>query len=474
VFVVEAAATLQGADGRVWSGSEITVACERQQAQWEGLAADEVIGLVGDNSPEWVISDWAALQAGRAVVPIPGFFTTEQIQHVCRQARIRHVVHQGRLLSVQSVYPSVVNFEEDAPPYLPADTQKITFTSGTTGQPKGICLTAQQQLATAQALQTVLGNLEIRTHLNMLPLAVLLENIAGVYVPWALGARVISLPLAQVGLSGSSQFDPLRCIAAIARHQAESVILLPQMLQAIVAVLERQPQLLADLKTLKCVAVGGGVTPLACLKSAQDMGLAVFEGYGLSECASVVSLNTPQAQCLGSVGQPLPGLKVELADDGEIVVWGRSYAGVLGQTEHRTDKNAGLHTGDIGEFRTERGQRFLHITGRKKNILITAFGRNVSPEWPERLLLDEGLLAQAVVLGEGKPALSAVLVRLHTGVTDTDIAQLVARVNAGLPDYARIATWTVVNEAFSVVNGLATPNGRPLRAAIEQKYSFEN
>jgi len=472
VFVIEAAATLQGADGRVWSGSEITAACANQQAQWQGLAADEVIGLVGDNSPEWVISDWAALQAGRAVVPIPGFFTAQQIQHVCRQARIRHVMHQGRLLPVQSVYPGVVNFEEDAPPYLPADTQKITFTSGTTGQPKGICLTAQQQLSTAQALKAVLGNLNIRVHLNMLPLAVLLENIAGVYVPWALGARVVSLPMASVGMTGSSQFDVLRCIAAIAQHQVESIILLPQMLQAVVAVLGQKPELLTNLKSLKCVAVGGGVTPLACLKAAQAMGIPVFEGYGLSECASVVSLNTPQAQWPGSVGQPLPGLTVEIAADGEILVWGRCYAGILGQPEHQPDQAAALHTGDIGEFRTEHGQRFLHITGRKKNILITAFGRNVSPEWPERLLLDEGLLAQAVVLGEGKAHLNAVLQPLHAGIAKADIAQLVERVNAALPDYARIENWCVAEEAFSVSNGLATPNGRPLRAAIEKRYSL--
>lgn len=156
----------------------------------------------------------------------------------------------------------------------------------------------------------------------------LLENIAGIYLPLALGAQCVVPSLADVGLSGSSSLDVERCLDAIARYQAESIILLPQMLQAIVRQARRRD---ARLGGLKFVAVGGGVTPLAVLREAAAIGLPVFEGYGLSECASVVSLNSPSAQRIGTVGRPLPGVEVRLAADGEIELHGRGYAGLLGQ-----------------------------------------------------------------------------------------------------------------------------------------------
>lgn len=137
----------------------------------------------------------------------------------------------GDLLPVAQVFPYLPGAQPPAQrPSLPVGTQKITFTSGTTGNPKGVCLTAAQQMTTVAGLAQVLGEVGVTRHLCLLPLAVLLENIAGIYVPLSLGAQCIVPPLAEVGLSGSSSFNVERCLDAIARCQAESVILLPQML----------------------------------------------------------------------------------------------------------------------------------------------------------------------------------------------------------------------------------------------------
>lgn len=422
------------------------------------------IGLVGDNSPAWVLADLALLVAGRCAVPIPAFFSADQVQHLVAATGLEYVFFNGKLLPVSQVFGDLP--ASRAPmdhPALPPGTQKITFTSGTTGNPKGVCLTVEQQMATVHGLASVLAGLEVTRHLSLLPLAVLLENIAGIYVPLALGAQCIIPPLAEVGLSGSSQFDVECCLDAIAGHQAESIILLPQMLQAMVGRVKPGDRRLA---TLKFAAVGGGTIPRVILKKAEQLGIPVFEGYGLSECASVVSLNTPAARRLGSVGRPLPGVEVRLASDDEIEVRGRAYAGLLGEAP--LPEPAWLATGDLGAIDSDG---FLRITGRKKHVLITSFGRNVSPEWPEALLMESGLLAQVVVVGDGEAQLSAALVPISPKVDAQQLAAAVCEVNSALPDYARIARWAIRREAFTSANGLATANGRPRRDLIAQRFN---
>jgi long-subunit acyl-CoA synthetase (AMP-forming) len=128
---------------------------------------------------------------------------------------------------------------------------------------------------------------------------------------------------------------------------------------------------------------------------------------------------------------------------------------------------AWVRTGDLGGF-DEDG--FLHIHGRRKNILITSFGRNVSPEWPESELLAGRSIAQAAVFGEGRAQLMAVLVPVHADDPDVVLDAEVRAANARLPDYARVARWVRADGAFTARNGQATANGRPRRAEIWQAY----
>ena len=120
-------------------------------------------------------------------------------------------------------------------------------------------------------------------------------------------------------------------------------------------------------------------------------------------------------------------------------------------------------TGDLGAV-DEDG--FVYVQGRKKNVLITGFGRNVSPEWVETALRSEPLLAQAAVFGEGQSALSAVVWPLTPLLPDAEIEAAVQSANATLPDYARVARWVRARAPFSAQSGLATPNGRAQREAI--------
>jgi long-subunit acyl-CoA synthetase (AMP-forming) len=108
----------------------------------------------------------------------------------------------------------------------------------------------------------------------------------------------------------------------------------------------------------------------------------------------------------------------------------------------------------------------VYVTGRKKHLLITAFGRNVSPEWVETALRVHPAVLQAAVFGDGQPALSAVLWPTDPSADDSALQAAVDAANATLPDYARVATWVRARAAFDAGTGLATPNGRPRRAAI--------
>lgn len=422
------------------------------------------VALLADNSPEWLAIDLATQVLGITLVPLPLFFTPAQWLHVIGQSGARALFCPDPQRAAALGFDGVVAGSgplalcESSAPAAAADltgVQKVTFTSGTTSTPKGVCLSTAQQWDVARALQARLQPLELLRHLCLLPFAVLLENVAGPYTAMLSGAQTICPPLAETGLAGASGFDPQVCLAAIERYQPHSVILVPQMLQALVAVLRPGDPRVAS---LRFVAVGGGKTSARLLAAARALGLPVYEGYGLSECASVVALNTPQADRLGSVGQPLAHRQVRIADDGEILVAG-PLAHYLGQP---ASDQSWLSTGDLGHL-DEDG--FLYVDGRKKDILITAFGRNVSPEWPEAVLLGSGPIAQAIVVGDAQPYLAALLVPARADVDGAALQQAVDRANADLPDYARIRHWLPV-PPFTPESGLATSNGRPRRAAI--------
>jgi long-subunit acyl-CoA synthetase (AMP-forming) len=210
--------------------------------------------------------------------------------------------------------------------------------------------------------------------------------------------------------------------------------------------------------------VGGARVPVRLLEEADALGLPVYEGYGLTEAASVVSLNTPDARRLGSAGRPLPHVRIEQGADGEILVGGATLAGYVGEAAPRAAQ--ALHaTGDLGGLDADG---FLHVHGRKREVLVTSFGRNVSPEWVESELLGHPAVAQAAVVGDGLPALVAVLVP-RPGCAGS-LTDAVHAANARLPDYARLGAFVVADEPFSTGNGLLSRGGTPQRSLVAARH----
>ena len=211
---------------------------------------------------------------------------------------------------------------------------------------------------------------------------------------------------------------------------------------------------------LKMVAVGGAAVGTKLLTQARALGIPAYEGYGLSEGASVQTLNLPGADRPGSVGRALPHADLRVAADGEVELRDNMFLGYLGDPRPVPDW---WPSGDMGHI-DDAG--FLYISGRKKNLLITGFGRNVAPEWVETALRGEPAIGQAVVYGEGMSALCAVLWPSRHDLDDAVLQAAVEAANAGLPDYARVGLWLRARADFSPETGLATTNGRPQRGAI--------
>jgi long-chain acyl-CoA synthetase len=474
-------------DGRAaWSPAQL-------QAQVDGLAADlrargvRVLATLLDNGAAWIVADLAAAQAGVVHVPLPTFFTRAQILHALGAAGADAVLTAAALAQqLRAAWPAGAPAAGEPAPCmvageplsllrlparavaLPAGTAKITFTSGTTGTPKGVCLGQDAMQRVAAGLAQATEPLGITRHLCALPLAVLLENIAGVMAPLSRQATCIVPPLHELGLTGSSSFDPARFHATVLQHEPHSLILLPQMLRAWAGHLhgtrQRAPQ------SLRLVAVGGAAVGERTLAEARAAGIPAYEGYGLSEAGSVQTLNLPGADRPGSAGRALPHARLRCAPDGEIEVAGSLFLGYLGQPPDMAGPDvpdAWWLTGDLGHVDADG---FVHVQGRKKHVLITAYGRNVSPEWVETALRSEPVIAQAVVLGDGQAQLSAVLWPLAE-VTDAALDAAVRSANTGLPDYARIGRWVRAQAGFNTETGMATANGRPQRAAVERLHA---
>ncbi|MDQ6981890.1 MAG: AMP-binding protein [Mariprofundus sp.] len=435
-----------------------------------------VLALAADNSPAWAVADLACIRAAIPLIPVPHFFSPAQIGHLLQQAgvdalitdraesiaallhglSIDHQPAQQLSISLEIVFIKTPEIE------LPNACAKVTFTSGSTGEPKGVCLQQINMETVAASLANSTGAESDDRHLSLLPYATLLENIGGLYVPLLAGATIVVPGMAAVGMSGASGLDVERFVMALHTSKSTTCIMIPQMLHALVAALEQGLQRPAS---LRYIAVGGAPVSTHLLQRAEVLGLPVYEGYGLSEAASVVAVNSEGNCRPGSVGKPLPHIDLKFSEDGEILVHGALFSGYLGEAALTVDDY--WPTGDIG-YLDEDG--FLFLSGRKKHIFITAFGRNVSPEWMERELSIEPAIAQCCVFGEARPFNVAVIVPRES-VTGKMVQQAVDSANARLPDYATVSAWVNAYEPFSVGNGLWTGTGRPRRLNILDVYA---
>ncbi len=434
------------------------------------------VGVLLANGCAWAIIDLAIRHWGLACIPMPSFFSDAQLQHIVTDAGLDLIITDQPSRVIAFAEESLATeitvagrrldcFELHAETKidLPPHTTKITYTSGTTGQPKGVCLTDEAiDRATLSISAAVEAGPDDRS-IALLPFSTLLANIGGIYAPLYSGSTAFLPDLADCGMDGATSVRSERLIEALHRFQPTVTILVPHLLKILIEAAEQGARLPSS---LRFIAVGGAPAAPALMARARAMRIPVYEGYGLSEAASVVSLNVPGHNRGGSVGRPLPHVAVRIADDGEIMVSGNLFRGYLGQDTRFGDE---WPTGDLG-FLDDHG--YLHIIGRKKTSFATAHGRKLSPEWIESELTGNPAIAQAVLFGEGRNFNVAVIVPSNVAAA-TKIGHAVIALNKTLPDYARVTRWIIADEPFSIRNGLANGACVPDRQAIAIKYSAD-
>lgn len=409
-----------------------------------------VVGLLMPRDRRHIAADLALASLGRTIVPLPDFFSAEQWSHMVADAGIGAIVttEAARERTATLGVPVVVADPSGAGRLVAAEpSRRIIYTSGTTGRPKGVVLTEVAMQASLDGLTRAAAATADDIHLSLLPFSLLLEQLAGILLPLGLGARV------HVAAS------PLEAAAV----KATTSVVVPDLLAGWVRGL--QAARVQAPPSLRFVAVGGAPVGEALAEAAWEAGLPVHEGYGLSECCSVVAVNRPGERRAGTVGRPLDGVRVAI-EDGEIVVRGPTV-----MANYVGGKAAGgvWCTGDLGLL--DRQGRLV-VLGRKDDLVVTPLGRNIHPEWIEPMLLADPAIRHCAVIA-GRSGLKAVLVPADPAAPAAAEHWLprLRALTAGAPDYARPAEVTVLSAAFGQSHALFTLDGRPRRRRIANTLS---
>ncbi len=518
-----------------------------------GITPGASVAIFGATSYEWSLLDMAALSIGVVVVPIYESDSAEQIRWILEDSEVRLVfadnaAHAELVESVRTdnLLPTMLMDEDGfAALYEAADTVSegtalvqreavtsdtlatIIYTSGTTGRPKGVELTHGNMVFSALTVikhERAIINQETSRVLLFLPLAHIMARIVFLY-----------------GVAGKGRIGHVAntnsLIADLQGFKPTALLVVPRVLEKVYNAAEAKTGGGAKLKIFrwavqvavensekshhgpvfrvkraianrlvwsKLTAVLGSDCHFAVSAGAplgkrlghvfRGIGLTVIEAFGLTETTGPATVNHPDALVMGSVGQPLPGTSVRVTDDGEVYLRGphimRGYHNNPEATAEVIDADDWFHTGDVGELDSKG---FLTITGRKKELIVTAGGKNVAPAILEDKLRGHPLISQVVVIGDQRPFISALLTldseMLPGWLASHDLASMdvaeasrhpevlaalqraVDRTNAQVSRAESIRKFSIISGDFTQENGLLTPSMKVKRERVLERHS---
>jgi long-chain acyl-CoA synthetase len=525
-----------------------------------GVQPGDRVGLLAKTRYEWTVLDYAIWTAGAVVVPVYETSSPDQIAWILSDSGARALVvetaeHAAAVDSVRDEAPelgSVWVIEDGALDTLTtagadvpdderaarratltaASLATLIYTSGTTGRPKGCELTHANFLFEIRNGITLLGN-----HLDA-------DGSLLLFIPLAhVLARVLQIGAIDQRVVIGHTPDVKDLLGDLGRFQPTFLLAVPRVFEKVYnsakatadeggkgKIFDRAAQVAVDwsraqdtggpglllkaqhalfdklvysrLKAAlggRCVAAISGGAPLGDRLGHffRGIGVTVFEGYGLTETTAAAAVNHDAAIRIGTVGRPLPGVDAAIADDGEVLLRGgvvmRGYWKNEQATAEAIDAHGWFHTGDIGELDTEG---FLRITGRKKEILVTAGGKNVAPAVLEDRLRAHKLVSQCIVVGDQRPFIAALITLdaealpawLKSRGKDESMtsdqlredADLIAELDAAVADANKavshaeaIKKFRVLGEDFTEENGTLTPSLKLKRAVVMKEFGDE-
>ncbi|HEY4235435.1 MAG TPA: AMP-dependent synthetase/ligase [Lacipirellulaceae bacterium] len=462
--------------------------------QTAGIQPGDRVAQVSENRYEWIVTDLAIHLAGAVHVPIHVTLSGQQMaeQIVDCHARLVFVSSAEMLAKFGdrlAANVAVLVHEEgpgsagaspsrapSVPTPAPEDLATILYTSGTTGRPRGVMLSQRNLAANAVAMVEAFGDSPAETRLCVLPLSHIYARTCDLYTWVYHGSRLVL---------GESR-DTIERDFQLARPTALSAV--PHLYRKTMEKVE------ASGSTDEAAALqnyfGGHMGRLNCGGAAvapvveawyAARGLPLLPGYGMTETSPVVTVSTPQACRAGAVGRPLANVQVGLAEDGEVLVRGPSV--MLGYwldaaATNDVVRDGWLHTGDLGEIDADG---FLTIRGRKKELIVLATGKKVSPTRIENLLTSSPLIDQAVVFGEGRSTLVALIVPTSKSeergttqrVPNEEIADEIRRCLASAAHEEQVRQFTILDRPFSIERGELTAKLSLCRARIAENFAGE-
>lgn len=525
-----------------------------------GLKPGDKVGIVADPSPFWMMMDMAILAAGAVSVPMFANISHENLQYEINDSGMRYLfvgsekqyqamkpffgnlekiialpdgLGEGECLSFQGLADlgarrlagNPDEYARLSEAINEQDTATLIYTSGSTGMPKGVELSHRnlifQVLGAQKRFPLVPAADKI---LSCLPLAHVFERMVAYYYFYSGTSLYFAEDIKKTG-------DNLRELSPTV------ITLVPRLLEKVHAKMQANVELASGFKKFigtkawdrahskepgspatwqdnlydalvykKMRAAMGGNLRIAISGSAPldpglaafllNIGIPIYEGYGLTEASPVISANFPGHRKLGTVGLAFPGVEVKVGDDGEILTRGlhvmKGYYNKPAETAEVIDKLGWLHTGDLGHFDAEN---YIKITGRKKELFKTANGKYVAPVPIEQAVVSNKLVDMVMVVAEGKPFTSCLIfpdfenieaVKLEVGARNPPtgefldspsardyIQKTLDEVNAKLNHWEQIQKFVIIKAPITVDSGQLTPTMKIRRHIVMEKYRAE-
>ena len=509
----------------LWSNIESYAA----YLQSVGLQKGDRIVILSENCAEWIYAHYAGQTLGLITVPIYPTLPAEQAQYIAKDAEAKVALcgseeHAAKLRDLAGLRVELLREERHGvlnrqewnqliDSVAITDLALFIYTSGTTGQPKGAMLTHEAFLTVCECAVPYLSITPNDVFFSFLPLSHVFEQIASCLCLYSAACMGMNKSVASM----ASDFQAIRptVMAAVPRF-------LESFMDRVTDAMKKEKPIKQKLFNLyisqgvkkaqggfgplhgildglvgakirqrlggrlKMVISGGAALPRHVAEFYMALGLNILQGYGLTETTGGSCVNHPQRNKYWTVGEPI-GVELKIAEDGEILFRGPTvmvgYYNLPEETAKALDADGWFHTGDIGEMEGAA----LKITDRKKDLIVLGNGKNVAPQPIENLIRESKLISEAVVLGDGMDYCVALIlpnaeaVRAELGLAED--AQLVERpevrdllkkeidkTNKRIANFEMVKKWAMIEEPFTIENGLLTPTLKVKRKQVKEKY----
>lgn len=529
-----------------------------------GATKGDTVAIISDNRPEWAIAAYAAYGLGAKVVPMYEAQADENWRYILgdSQAKVVFVANEKILDRVSALaqdlpeVQSIIPFETETGVPAPAfsslggdevaplaevtstDIAGFVYTSGTTGRPKGVLLSHGNLAHNVSAITEVFPLEPDDRTLSFLPWAHAFGQTVELHCVFAIGCSTAFAESTHKIVANLREVHPTMLVSVpriftriydgLNRHMEETGGVTKRLFDAATANARRRQDLaaagersvVADLQhqvydrlvfakirqrfggNLKYAISGGAAIPEEVARFIDALGITVYEGYGLSETSPIATANWPGSRRIGTVGKPIPGVRVEVdtaasgdTRDGEIVVYGHNvmqgYHNLPEENAAVFTEDGGFRTGDLGRLDADG---FLSITGRVKEQYKLANGKYCVPTIIEEKVSLSPYITNAMVYGDARPYNVALVVPDVDAVgtwlesegldldgreivNDPNVLELIGREirkqTEGIPHYERIREFTLLSEDFTTENGMLTPTLKVKRRVVMDRFTNE-